>query len=250
MDQKTIESILASIQSLKKVQRVIANKVIKLSEVFEKNEKKSNDRLDLYEKKLDNSIEPFANLKIIVEKHSDEVSNLEAELKHNTGLIEIIDKNLEEFDIKIEALEKSLELLNYQKTRQNDLEQTNTKQCHYDRKGYCRKKGNCKFFHADGICEIFLSNKICWMEHCKLRHPKNCRYHQRGTCYRGDLCRYLHEPVDKSCDRCRKISVQIYYCEFCKKNFCAECTVTTAHETNIYNDGSESPCCINIHQEL
>ena len=54
MDQKSVESILSSIQNLKKVQRVIANKVIKLSDDFkdtiEQMEINNNERFEKLEK--------------------------------------------------------------------------------------------------------------------------------------------------------------------------------------------------------
>ena len=180
MDQKTVDAILVSIQNLKKVQRVIANKVIKLSDDLENKfatlEKKTNDRFDIYDKELKTIKEPNETLKISVEKHSDDVAKIEAELEHNAGPIEILDNNLQEMDTKIEASEILVKKLENDLINQNNVDKSEIKQCMFDRKGFCREQESCKFYHTDQICEIYIANQMCWKQNCKLRHPKHCRY--------------------------------------------------------------------------
>ena len=130
---------------------------------------------------------------------------------------------------------------------END-EESDVKQCLFDRKGFCKAQSNCKFFHAENICEIYLTNKVCWKVKCRKRHPKVCRYFTRGNCYRGETCSYLHETNDNSCNCCGHIPTNRYYCEFCDRNFCSNCTVEEAHSLNIYNIISKSPSCKYVYK--
>ena len=100
------------------------------------------------------------SLKVNVKNHSDDVSKLEAELKYTKSLIEQIDNNLEEFEIKIKASENVIEKLNnVADSVKNNSDENEIKQCMYDRKGFCREQTNCKFFHATQICEIYLKRE-------------------------------------------------------------------------------------------
>ena len=103
MDKKS-DSILDSVQNLKKVQRLLVNKVIRLEDnfkgAFEKVEKRIEDKFTHYERKLNLLEEPIESLKVKHENTSDDVSRLEAELKHTKDLMVLIDKNLEDLDSK------------------------------------------------------------------------------------------------------------------------------------------------------
>ena len=87
MDEKSVESIFASIQNLKKVQRVIANKVIKLNddfkdtikqmdiknnERFEKLEKNETDKSAALETKLEGVRVELDNHNYIISNHENE----------------------------------------------------------------------------------------------------------------------------------------------------------------------------------
>lgn len=67
-----------------------------------------------------------------------------------------------------------------------------TKQCKYNRKGYCRVKGSCPFFHSTKICEDIVAIGVCkkntWFE----RHPDNCYNITQSECQWGRRCQYLH----------------------------------------------------------
>ena len=156
-------------------------------------EKKFDAKFAIYDDKLKELKEPQEELKRSVEKHDDEILNLEITLKHNSGQIDQIDKNLEEIKIKIDSSEKLVEALKKEKAKQNETINLNIKQCVYYRRGYCREKEKCNFYHSNEICEIYLSNKVCWKEVCRKRHPKPYRYNQRGIFYRGESCQYLQK---------------------------------------------------------
>ena len=124
------------------------------------------------------------------------------------------------------------------------------KQCRFDNAGFCHEPDSCNFFHSPSICEIYLETGTCWLRNCRQRHPKVCPYGER--CFRGYQCRYLH--FTNPCDRCNTFSPNIYYCEFCSKNFCEHCTIEKAHVENIYEtklvenpSNKEKPNCKRIH---
>jgi hypothetical protein len=266
MDVKISESI----EKLKQEKRIIANKLLELSQrvqnSFAKMEKKNNERFALYENKLAKLekeklelSEPkvcecaiqVTNINSIVEKHSDDVSKLEQEYQVTNMLIKKIDTNLEELDNRIESSNKIIEDLK-KATLLSEPEER--KQCIFDRTGYCREKEKCLFLHTDDICEFFQEKLVCWKKNCIKRHPRICRYFQRDIC-RRENCRYLHKSTTETkavdltdvCYRCERGSYRRYFCEFCSKNFCANCTSKEAHVSNIYNQKHENPSCSDVH---
>ena len=101
MDQQTVDTILASIQSLKKVQRVLANKVIKLSDDFKDAEVKNNERFDRIDKDKNNFYTKYENIKVGLDKNSDAIENLENEKTMLDVLIKQIDESIDNLCIKI-----------------------------------------------------------------------------------------------------------------------------------------------------
>ena len=261
--------ISESIENLKREKKIIARKVLEFTQAFKntiaKMEKKYEERFACYEAKLlELESEKFENLESrvcrcevemknatsIVEKCADGVSKLEQEVDNTNELIKKIDKNLAELDAKIIDSTNIIEKL--KKSSISETKDEEVKQCIFDRTGFCREKDQCMFLHTDEVCEIFLGNQICWKKKCIKRHPKVCRYFKRGVC-RRDGCRYLHYDVvqdniaKSACDRCEKVHHQSYFCEFCCKKFCANCTVEEAHVANIYENKKENPSCSDIH---
>ena len=186
MDQKTIESIIFLIQHLKKDQKVIANKVIKLSDVFkatvDKHKKKNSQMFASYDAKLVRAEDQVAKIKVVVERNTIDVSKLEEEYNHANDLLKIIDENLKEIEVKIEASEKLIKKLEDERRAKKDEIENSIKLCLFDKRGYCKEKDGCKFFYAEQICEIYLENNVCWRDNCRKRHPKQCLYFLRGNC--------------------------------------------------------------------
>ena len=148
MDEKSVESIFASIQNLKKVQRVIANKVIKLNDDFKDTIKqmdiKNNERFEKMEK---NETDKSAALETKLEgvrvelgNHNDAIANLENEKTLLDTLLEQIDENINTLSKEIYESIKKITILEIKE------EENKTKQCLYDRYGYCKEKENCMFF--------------------------------------------------------------------------------------------------------
>ena len=53
----------------------------------------------------------------------------------------------------------------------------------------------------------------------------------------------------KYCDKCTNPETHLYYCEFCDKNFCSNCTLEEAHDKN-YTVSAEIGGCNQIHTKI
>ena len=248
MEHELLESISIALNKLQQDQKVLSTKIIKLTEVcrnkFNKAEREQAEKNAAYETKFDNLIEEVEGLKKEEIKLSDDVTNLETEQRHVADKIGLIDDTLEGIKAEIEVLQKHIENDNSASHRgdETDKRADLRKQCKFNRKGYC-KESQCEFFHSDITCQVYKENRTCWKQNCRERHPKVCRYADK--CYRGKLCRYFHYSL--TCDRCESFSQNRYYCEFCAKNFCQNCTVKEAHAKNIDDENPENLSCKIIH---
>ena len=182
----------------------------------------------------------------VLNSHSEEIKQIEVNKYKLEEMLTKLDENIERTNHEIEeSLRKIAEL------SENKMDDE-IKQCVFDRKGYCKEEGNCKYFHSDETCIDFVNTGVCIKEQCRKRHPRRCRYDQRSVCFRGESCRYLHGQRRKTenCNRCESESLIRYFCEFCSKSFCSSCTIKEAHKSNIYNLETNSVGCSNIHQNL
>jgi len=65
--------------------------------------------------------------------------------------------------------------------------------CIYNKFGYCKLMGDCKFFHTEEKCH----DSFCAIKNCKKRHPSACKFYLHyGTCKFGDNCRYDHDMIN------------------------------------------------------
>ena len=78
------------------------------------------------------------------------------------------------------------------KTFKPSEKEMKTKQCKYDRKGFCRNREKCAYFHAFESCDDFVVTGICSKSGCDKRHPKTCYNFIQSECRWGQSCRYLH----------------------------------------------------------
>ena len=242
MDQKTLDFILAAIESLRNDQKTIARKVITLSDAvknsFAKMKREKIEENTALEDKLGGLNKRCEKLNCNIENHQESVERLERDKNNLEKMIEKIDNNLEDANKKIgESLLKI-----------ENLTVETQKQCIFDRKGFCREEESCRFFHSNEICSEHVEQGVCNKTNCRKRHPRNCRNFKRSICLRGESCKYLHNPGrdENKCNKCEKFTLQKYFCEFCKKSFCPECTVEEAHHTNLYNNDGQ-PTCSKIH---
>ena len=118
--------ILISIQNLQKDQKAMGTKFVKLTEAFKntinKIEKKNNEKFGIYEKRMKQIEGPLESLKVVVHKHSEDVTKLEDEYRYTVDLINLIDNNLTEMESKIKASEEIIE-----KIKHDDIEIMNKK---------------------------------------------------------------------------------------------------------------------------
>ena len=102
------------------------------------------------------------------------------------------------------------------------------------------------------LCSQFESEGICLKTICRDRHQRPCRYWRRGECYRGETCAFSHRLLRnelKKCDKCGKGNINLYYCNFCGKNFCCECTKEQAHDEE-FAKFTEKIGCDEIHDTI
>ena len=53
------------------------------------------------------------------------------------------------------------------------------KTCKFNNFGYCKVgKVNCKFYHSEEKCEIFVELGVCFRRSCCKRHPRTCKYNE------------------------------------------------------------------------
>ena len=246
MDQKTANFILKSVESLQQKQQTIVKEVMKISDAFKNTIEKMRNERDEEKHAVDNKLEGLHkrsdNLEIVVNEHEVEIAKIVEEKTNLDTLIKKIDEKLDDYEEKIDGTLKKIEDLKTEKD-ENEI-----KQCSFDRKGYCKQEENCKFFHSQEVCSKYLETGVCNKTCCRKRHPRHCRYFLRGVCSRGELCKFLHDQDRRvpTCRKCEKMSNTKYYCEFCANSFCPECTVSDAHENNIYTTNG-SVNCSNIH---
>ena len=91
----------------------------------------------------------------VFEKKCDGVAKLEGQYQCVADRIKLLDENLEDIEIKIEASTNLVEKLWLEKKGDDDNENPIAEQCLFDRKGFCREQENCVFSHTEEICEIY-----------------------------------------------------------------------------------------------
>ena len=116
MDEKTIKFVLNAIDSLRKDQKILANKVIELNEVFKnsitKIKKKQSDETSMNEAKM-KDFDGVLNI------HEEGIANLQFEKSILDDLMKQIDDNINNVNQKIDVSMKRIELIN-QKGREGN----------------------------------------------------------------------------------------------------------------------------------
>ena len=161
MDQDIVQSIVEAVEKLQESQKVLSNKIIKLTEVcrnkFSKIENKVSEKNSAYEARFKAMNEDIEGLKSDEVKLSDDVLNLESERTKVDNQIQLIDDALEEIKLQIDTFKKD----DSEQNKANENKESR-KPCKYDKKGFWREADNYLFFHADAICEIYMQTGLCW----------------------------------------------------------------------------------------
>ena len=132
-----LESIVQLVEKLQQDQKVLANKIIKLTEVcknkFAKVENENVKKNLMQQEKCEALNEDIEGLKKEQVKLSDDVTHLEVERDH-------VNKKIDTIDDALETIKKEIGNLKGNIDEDNNVEKSNEdekKQCKYDRKGYC-----------------------------------------------------------------------------------------------------------------
>lgn len=112
--------------------------------------------------------------------------NLQSQICQLDKLIEDLNDKIEEFNAKEKSWKETV-------SETNAAVEIETKQCIHDRKGFCKKRRNCPFFHASEICKQFVVIGYCRKSRCRKRHPSTCFNFFQSKCQWGKQCKYLHQ---------------------------------------------------------
>ena len=221
-------------------------KTDKLSERIAKVEKSLDDEKDETDKRFDKCIERFDSCDNTIVDHIDSIDDLENKYSKITSQMNDLTQAIKKVDEEIIEIEKRT-VMNKDEKRNYISDENGIKQCKFDNFGYCREGLKCKFHHYEETCEIHLQHGFCNRKTCLKRHPRQCFFFERGFCKRNEKCKYLHRirQEEKECENCEIKSKQIYFCEFCDKNYCCRCTIKEAHLEDVYT--SEDVGCKKIH---
>ena len=121
---------------------------------------------------------------------SKETIKVDDDLKHQFECFqEELKIEIEKIDNSIKELDAKIDDFNKKKAGKESIE---VKQCAYDRRGFCRARLNCKYFHSPEICDEFVAVGVCLQEVCRKRHPLMCHRVFENECEWGMDCKYLH----------------------------------------------------------
>ena len=158
MDEKTTKYGLNSIESLRKDQKVLANKLIELNGAvrssIEKIRKNKIDDSAAFEARIN-------DLKVLLNSHSDSITDLENQKTNLNEMMKQIDANIDNINDKIH------ESINKIETLENNENEVEIKQCIYDRKGYCKMEDKCSYYHSEEICPDYIEKNICTEKQCR-----------------------------------------------------------------------------------
>ena len=117
--------------------------------------------------------------------------------KKQKALLQIQIDKIEE---SINLLDKKLEemrAVNYDNdqpfTKSSENNRAAARQCKFNRKGFCKMREWCPFYHSEAICENHVVFGVCSKSNCWRRHPHTCHTFELSECKWGKMCRYIHK---------------------------------------------------------
>ena len=105
----------------------------------------------------------------------------------------------QKYDQMVSIVNEMIKILNKEENKLvENMKKKSMKRCKFYNRGFCKEgTSTCKFFHANEVCEEFLTSGSCSLgRSCQRRHPWKCRYWLRGYCWRNDDCVFLHKTED------------------------------------------------------
>lgn len=221
--------------------------------------KNLNERLEKMEEKLDDQkcdefkeiLNSQRMIDEIIVKNSDDIALLMKDKAMNGQ--NIIKETMKKVVEDIQNIDKKIQLLDMKEKESLDR----VRKCSYYNKGFCKLQKECPFYHPETLCSQFESEGICLKTICRDRHQRPCRYWRRGECFRGETCEFSHRLIrnelylqeHKKCDKCDNVNINLYYCNFCGKNFCCECTKEQAHDEQ-FTKFTEIVDCEQLHDTI
>ena len=148
MDNKTLDFVLGAIESLKNDQKMIARKVITLTDAVKNSiDKRKREKIDenaALDVKLRGLESRCENLQMNIDNHDDVITELEKDKLKLENMIKKIDDNLEDVHKKIyESL-----------TKIGNMSDETQKQRIFDRKEVERKKDAIFFIHKKFVVNL------------------------------------------------------------------------------------------------
>ena len=157
----------------KYLKTVIANQDKIINEVLE-----IKTRVVIVEQKMNEKVD----YELIIKNIKDQKNDLQEKLM-------MIEKSIGLLDEKLQSMKKEVEDT---ETAKYVDKVNNSKQCEYDRNGFCKMRERCVNLHASEICDDYVVVGVCSKPICVKRHPKLCFNFIQTQCRWGELCKYLH----------------------------------------------------------
>ena len=219
MEETRLDKTYNAVRILIKDQKVQSLKMKDLEKKIDLNEKyiiklekTLNEEKKETDKRFDSAIDRFENVEKVIEEHTETKDEIEEKASDIKKKLNLVNESLEKINLEIAELENKKNygevVVDFDTTdSDNKKEQTDIKQCRFDRVGFCYKgKDECEFLHVEETCEIYLENGYCNKVKCVKRHPRKCFYCERGYCRNEEDCRYLHRTTKptRQCEKCKK----------------------------------------------
>ena len=124
------------------------------------------------------------------------------------------------------------------------------RKCRYHNRGFCKRKGDCRFVHSEQICKDHMRNKECEIKDCPDRHPKMCKWLKSKVGCKREGCEYLHvtlaneegNSAEYKCASCKDIWTDgTCVVEYTSQNqlvyFCLNCDEWVQNKENVFDAG-------------
>ena len=194
--------------------------------------------------RIDKEIDELSN-KLKVTK--DGINNQNVEKETGDELQKDITSKRIENEVSMDIIEKNVV---------DVVKVKNRRRCRYYNRGFCKHTINCRYGHADKICQRYLETQTCNEKQCSDRHPKLCKWLKTREGCKRQNCDYLHckqnyeesvkpkmnEVKEYKCESCkyaweRKDCVVKHVVENMEVYFCLNCEDWVQYKQNVFKQG-------------
>jgi hypothetical protein len=175
---------------------VMMNKTSKLAKMkpFERDIKTVIEN----QKRIIDEVLDIKNRVLVIEKHVNKDQNNITEIWQTA-----IEEQKAQLQERIDKIETAIKLIDDKlgnkkanpivTTHIQDKKPIQRRQCRYDRRGFCKRRSDCAYNHAQEICINYVYDGLCSNSTCFKRHPFICHSFTQSDCRWGPNCRYLHK---------------------------------------------------------